>query len=788
MNLNISYNWLKEYVKTRKKANEFANLISLAGPSVDKITKSNEGLDGVVVGKITKKEKHPNADKLFVGTVDIGDKTIQIIFGQMAVVNVGDQLPVAVAPTTMPGGEKIIKSKLRGIYSEGMLCLDSELEISQDDKVTFFDSKIKPGTPIIKALKLLDDTIFDIEVTSNRPDAMSIVGIAREAAAILNEKLLYTDPKPNTTIRKKIKLNVSVKEPKLCQRYQAIVMTDVKVEPSPLWMQQRLMSAGLRPINNLVDITNYVLLELGRPMHVFDYDKLVDNEIIVRLAKKGEKILALDEKEYELASNDLIIADGKNPVAVAGIMGGELSSATSKTKTIVLESANFDSTLVRRTSRSLNLRSDSSNLYEKNLSPEGTEAAISRAIELVRELAGGKVASELFDKKDYKYKAKEVILPEGSVEKLLGVKIDNKIIENNLISLGFKVVKKSPLTVRVPWWRDNDIEGAHDLIEEVARIYGYHNLPMELPQGQIPIDFTNSIDAFFWGDRAKDMLAGLGLTEAYNYSFISEKLIKNYLLEVEDHIKIDNPLSSDYEYMRTSLVPGMLQTVSENNNNFDNVNLFELSRIYLKNEGGLPNENNSLTIAISQKEDERAFFELKGMIEVLMTKLNIENWNLMPSDVSGTWQAGQVMQIETDNEIIGHLGMINQNVLRSFGIKRPVAIAEIQFSELEKLAKPESSYQPLSKFPKIELDLSMEIDSSLTYREVVDLISNYDNLIESVSFLSEYHSKQMESGKKSLAVRIAYRDNNKTLTLEDTQKVHTSIVNALTKKYNISIR
>lgn len=786
MNLNISYNWLKEYLSTKKSSHEFAKEISLCGPSVDFIHEKRANFEKVVVGEILEISQHPNADKLHVCKVNVGKETLQIVCGAPNI-EVGQKVP-AVLVGGKVGDMEIKQASLRGVDSFGMLCSQRELGIGDDHSgIYILPNYVELGLPIEKIIPIEDD-ILDIEVTSNRPDAMNIIGIAREASAIMGEKFLYQDPTPSIKIHgDEKKLSVSIKEDKLCSRYQAVVMDNVKIETSPLWMQQRLLSAGLRPINNLVDITNYILLEFGQPLHVFDYNKLEGQEINVRLAKKGEKILALDGKVYELNSDNLIIADEKNPVAIAGVMGGELSAAHQDTQTIVFEAANFNPVSIRKTARVLNLHSDSSNLFEKSLSPEATQAALLRAIELTMELAGGKVASKIVDEKSYKSKQKSIKLSAGNVTKLLGVEIKSDKIKSILSRLGFEVTGDGKtMTVAVPWWREKDIEGEHDLIEEIARIYGYHNLPSSLPTGEIP--FTAGNQEFYWADKIKDILSGFGLSENYNYSFISEKLITNSFLDVNDHIQISNPLSADFEYMRTSLIPGLLQSVAENENNFENIDIFELSKIYIKKDKDLADEKIKISIASVGKNKQEVFLKLKGFVEGMMEKLHIDSLQL--NEVAGNtyWDEAGILEIKANDEIVGHVGLINQESLHLFGIKKVVAAAETDFYSLIKLAKNSPSYESLPKYPGIELDLSIEIDTGIPYAEIIDSVKSVNDLIKSTSFLSEYHGDKVEKGKKALAIRITYRDKDKTLKLEEVQEAHKKVVTQLEKKYNIKVR
>ncbi|MFA6593975.1 MAG: phenylalanine--tRNA ligase subunit beta [Candidatus Buchananbacteria bacterium] len=807
MNLNISYNWLKSYVKTSLTPQEFAKRISLSGPSVDRVQEKSTDFGNVVVGKMLEISKHPNADKLNVAKVDVGKKEpIQVIFGQMAVLKVGDQLPVAIAPTTLPSGVEILEREMRGVKSQGMCCLDSEIGLSDQDRVTFFPPEVKPGTPIAKALKLEEDAILDIEITSNRPDAMSVIGIAREAAAILDAKFLYKQPNPSLAIRKSVipahpeagihnagsptklgmtkkglPLSIKITEPRVCPRYSAIVMTDVKVGASPLWMQQRLLASGLRPINNLVDITNYILLEYGQPMHVFDYDKLLGGEINVRKAKKSEKILALDGKEYELSVDQLVIADKQNPVAVAGVMGGELSAATAETKTIVFECANFNPVSVRKTSRVLNLRSESSALYEKGISPENVTAAMLRAIELAQQLCDAKVAGKLIDEKSYKYKDREIILDLERVDSALGVKIKPAEIKNNLEALGFKVIaKRDKFKVTIPWWRENDMEGQHDLIEEIARMHGYQNLPTELMSGALPQ--TIATVNFALEDKIKDALVGFGLTEVYTYSFISEKQILGAGLKSADHIKIANPLSADFEYMRTSLLPGVLQIIAENQGFFPAGRLFDLSQVYLPlGANDLADEKFKLLAVCYGADAEGMAADARGVLDGLMQRLNIDNLTFKKKPAGS--------EIYVNDVKLGEIKVIDNKILSAFGIKKAVAAVELDFAAVAALAKSAPTYRPIPKFPAIELDLSMEVDNVITFAEVANVASDAGApLVDKVDFLSVYQGEKLPEGKKALAIRMVYRDLNKTLELAEAQIAHDKVVAELKKSYNIVVR
>lgn len=788
MNLRLSYNWLKEYVKTNKSVEEFAKLLSLAGPSVDRIIKAGGDFAKVVVGQIKEIKPHPNADKLQVCQVDIGKEVLIIVCGAPNIA-VGQKVPVVLVGGRV-GEMEIKQAKIRGRESFGMMCSQKELGLGEDHSgIYILPDEVKVGLPLEKALPLGDE-ILEVEITANRPDAMGAVGLAREAAAILKEKFLFVESQPNLKITKAIALSVDNKEPKLCPRYQAIVMTDVKVEASPLWLQQRLLASGLRPINNLVDITNYILLELGQPMHVFDYEKLADSEIKIRLAKKGEKILALDGKKYELNDNNLVIADAKAPVAIAGVMGGELSAVSEQTKTIVFEAANFVPVSVRKTARALNLHSESSDLFEKGLAPQGTEGALLRAIELAQELAGAKAASKVFDLKNYSTEKKEIILSAAKVRAVLGQAIKLEKIKESLISLGFAVKEKGSdkLAVVAPWWREKDIAEDYDLIEEVARLFGYYNLAANLPSGEIPVDFTAKSE-FVWEDRVKDILSGFGLTEVYNYSFVSETLLNNCYCKPEAVVRIANPLSLDFELMRPSLLPGLLQNAAENQGLFPTIDIFELSKVYLNQRDDLPQEKNQLVLLALDKDESVAFLRAKGYLLALLIKLNLaDEPALAEVKADGLWQKGKTLAIKIKQTNIGVLGLASSEVLSNFGLKKAAALVEIDWEKLMILAKESAAYEPIPKFPGLELDLSMEIKEEILYQKVVALVKNIDPLIKDVAFLSIFQGEKIPRGQKALAIRIFYQAADRTLKLTEAQEVQEQVVAGLKKKYNIKVR
>jgi len=794
MNRKISYNWLKEYIKSSVSVDEFSKRLSLKSMSVERIEETKPLFQGVITAKILEIIKHPNADKLQLATVDTG-KTRQTVVCGAPNIKVGQIVLLAVAGAKLPDptkkGEIFIlqKANIRGVESSGMLCASDELGLGDDHAgILILPPETKIGCPLEEVINF-NDHILDIEITSNRPDAMSVVGLAREAfAAIKGSKFIYPDLQPKIQMSrsaKKMPLAIKIEETKLCPRYQGVVMTDIKIGPSPLWMQLRLMRSGLRPINNLVDITNYILLEYGKPMHVFDYDKIQGGKIIVRKARAGENILALDGNTYDLKSNHLVIADEKRPVAIAGIMGGELSAATEQTTTIIFESAVFNSLAIRKIARELNLHSDSSDLFEKGLPAESVSPAIIRAIELTQQLAGGKVVSEIVDVGQVKYKPVKISLYPQNVQRYLGVTIKPVEIKNILKSLGFDVAGSSVLKVTVPWWRSGDVEFDYDLIEEIARIYGYHNLPTELPTGVIPLNQKDPV--LFWEDRAKNVLAGIGFSEVYNYSMVSRSLLNKIGFDQLALLKINNPLNEDLEYMRPTLFAQILQNISDNLNNFSEQKIFELSNVYLlNNPKDLPVELPKLTGAIVGKDE---FLQIKGAVELLLKKLGIGEYEVKSTDQKcPLWQLGQALDIYQDNKFLGQFGLVNQDILAKFDIQKPVALFDFDFSILSPISSTVKNFQSIPEFPEVERDLALIVDNKITWQQINDIARTIDKLVVEVRYLNTFIDSTLGDGKKSVAFRLVFRSVEKTLKSQEVDDIIKKLVDILTKEFNAKLR
>ncbi len=800
MNLLVSYNWLKQYVQLKETPQEFAARLSLSGPSIERIHPQGAALNNIVVGKILNVKPHPNADKLRVVETDLGAMTKEIVCG-------GSNLaPGQLVIVALPGswvkwhgeGEpvEIKAAALRGVESYGMVCgadevglLDRFPKKEEKEIVDLTSLKLKPGTPLAEALKM-DDVVFDVEVTSNRPDAFCLTGMAREASAILNAPLTWKGPKmpKMKTGAKALPLSVALEAKKLCPRYQAIVMKNVKVGPSPAWMKERLASAGVRSINNLVDITNYVRLELGQPMHVFDYEKLGGAKIVVREAKAGESLKALDGNVYELKAGQLVIADATRPVAVAGVMGGEESGATEQTTTIVFESAAFDSVSVRRTARVLNLHSDSSQLYEKGLSTEITTAALERAAELAAELAGAEVASKVIDARASAYKPLVYpFRPERAAE-LIGVSIPAAKMKKILTDLGFKISGAAKTwKAIVPHWRDHDIEGERDLVEEVARVYGYGNLPSVMPEGRLPLAALDKTLA--WEDKAKRHLKDWGFTELMTYSFISKDVAEKSNCGVQKMLRVSNPLSEEFEFMRDRLVGSLLKVISENQEEAVSGRAFELANVYIPREGDLPLESPRLIMAAwSRNEDGRDVFAIKGALEALLEEFGVRGVEIARGEGSDLWHPGRSAAVMLGGEMLGGFGEFHPELLKKFGIDRRVAAVSLDFSKLCAYASAAKFYTPIPEFPRVKRDLAFVVERHLEHAAIAAKLAHADPMITSVELFDVYEGKNLGEGKKSMAYHLEFGAADRTLKAEEVDRVLETLREKLKKEFSAEVR
>ena len=647
----------------------------------------------------------------------------------------------------------------------------------------------------ISELKKVDsDFILDIDVLPNRaPDCFSHLGIAREIGAIcgLVFKGLTSEIKEDKSLKAKDFVKVEVKNKTACPRYTARVITDVKIESSPKWMRERLKVCGLRSINNVVDIANYVMLETGQPLHAFDGEKLQDSKIIVRFAKAGEKIITLDEEKYDLDKDILVIADAKKPIAIAGIKGGKMPEVDKKTKIIVLEAANFNSRIIRRTSKKIDLKTDASWRFEHGIDPNLTEAAINRAAFLIQKLAHPqagypKITQGLIDKYPQKVLAKRIKLELDYVEKLLGVKIPESKIVKILKSLEFKVLssKFGILTVEVPTFR-LDINIPEDLIEEIGRIYGYQKIPAIFPITTL-IPPKRNLE-IFWEDTTKNILKEVGFSEIYNYSFISEEDAKDFGFKSKDLIELENPISLEQRYLRPSLIPNLLKNIQKNQKHFSEMRIFELGRVFK-----LPKtEKNILTGLITGQ----AFFQLKGVVDLLLNKLGIsEIWydQYQPTPEMSKisiWHPQKCAEIKVDHQEIGFLGEIKSGILEDLKIEGKIVVFDIDFEKLSKLASEEHEFRPIPRFPAAVRDIAVLVPREIMMEEVLNKIEGAGgSVIRDIDLFDIYEGEELPAGKKNLAFHIIYQAEDRTLSSGEIDEIQNKIIKTLEKDPEWQVR
>ena len=821
--------WLNSYVECNDKSlEELENIFTMTGTKVEEVISLYE-MKNVVIGKVEKIEKHPDAEKLVICKVNIGNGEItQIVTGASNLVE-GDIVPVAKHGSILPNGTEIKKGMLRGIESNGMMCSYQELNLTKDfegDQVEYgimvlpkkYEENL--GEEFLDVFSYINESVFDFEITPNRQDCQGVKGIARELAVGLdrkfndNAKLKYSDLSKVDEIEK-----VTVKiDDEDCNKYLMAVVKDVKIEPSPSWMQRRLKAYGFNPINNIVDITNYVMLEIGQPMHAFDLNLLKEDEngkrkIVIRDSKENEKITLLDEKEYEL-QNDLVITDGVSPIALAGIMGGINSGINENTKQVVLESANFTRKRLRDTSRRINVSTDSYARFEKKLPLSLTEYALVRAIELIQELKAGTVTLEVIEKmnKEYTEKPQENVLVEIDTEKInniLGLEIQEEYIINLLEKLEFEIIEENNVKyAKAPAYR-TDVSRIQDLAEEVIRFYGYDNLKLTLPKVTVKEKKENI--KLETKQKAKNLLVNYGYNQIITYGFVNLEDLKKAELDKdiygEDAIKVKNALGVDYEYMRTSLLPSMLHTISfnENKKNF-NIKLFEISKIYQKasniSEGILPEEIEMLQMALtkqkeSNKEKEKysgmgyvndPIFEFKSDVFRLLTSLGLNGAEIENYTENNSFHKGKCAVIKKGRDIIGTFGAVNPRILSNFDIKQDVYVLELNLEKILVYLRKNLKAKEIGKFPEVTRDISMYVSKDIKYKDIESsIIKANKKLIEEVKLFDIYENEN-DKERKSIAVRITFRDNNKTLEENEINTVMDKVIKNLENNVKAEIR
>ena len=787
----VSINWLRDYADVDVSVEEFCDRMILSGSNIETVEPYGTKFSKIVVGKILRIEKHPDADRLVICSVDVGEaEPIQIVTGAKNVFE-GATVPVILPGGHLPDGTVIKKGKLRGAASEGMLC--SAAEMGYEDKVIntlirdgiwILDDSFVPGTDICDALGLRDHVV-DFEITPNRPDCLSMIGMAREAAAVFGKELKYPDISIRETHGKvEDYIDVEIKRPDLCPRYTAHVITDIKVEQSPWWLQRCLMHAGMRPINNIVDITNFVMMEYGQPIHAFDATSVAGKKIVVDVSSEGDRFTTLDGTERVLPEGVLMINDAEKQIGIAGIMGGLNSEITEDTKTVILEVANFNGDSVRSSSKKVGLRTEASSRYEKGIDANLCEAAAERVCHLIEQLGCGRIVAGAADVYPEVQKAVPVDVRVSRVNHVLGTDISGEEMVRIFESLEMRcekngdVIRVTPPTVR------QDLEAEEDYVEEVARMFGYDRLPTSIPKGSEVAGLTSQEEA---RSKARDILTALGLDEILTYSFVNPKSVDKAGVSETDlsrrnFVKLINPLGDDSSVMRTMLMPNMLDVLAKNyaKGNKD-AGLFEIGRIFNNvpiNCDGQPAEAEGLCIGMYGEGTD--FFALKGIVNEMLSLMGMDEPVYEAESNLPMYHPGRCANILYNGELLGTIGEIHPDVAERYGVGARICACELLFSIIMLHAKSEIIYKPLPKYPAVTRDISLTVDEGVTVGAIEDVIeANGGSILEDVCLFDVYRGKQVGDGKKSVAFALSYRDAEKTLTDEEVNRVHSGILKEL---------
>ncbi len=820
----VPIEWLNDYIDTKDiDITEFCDRMIMSGSNLETCEHFCEEMENVVVGKIEKIERHPDADKLVVCQLNVGaEEPVQIVTGAPNVFE-GAYVPVALHKSRIPGplhgkakeegGTKITKGKLRGVESFGMLCSAEELgfedkvvPVAHKDGIWILEEEYELGMDFAEALGL-KQAVVDFEITPNRPDCLAMVGMAREAAATFDRPFTYPNVELEEAGEKEAKdfVSVEIRNPENCKRYVARVVTDVKVEQSPWWLQKRLMYAGMRPINNIVDITNFVMLEYGQPIHAFDINQVKGSKIIVENAADGDMFTTLDENERELTKDMLMIKDAERSIAIAGVMGGLNSEIEEDTTTIIIESANFNGDSVRATSKKLTLRTEASSRFEKGIDPNLCEAAADRVCKLIEMVGAGKVCKGSVDVYPNPKTAKTINIRVDRINKVLGIELSREDMVKILEGLEIKVAGDGNIMTVTPPTVRQDLLEEEDYIEEVARIYGYDNLPVTLPKGN---NESGKSRERALRDMAREALCSMGLNEIQTYSFVSPKGVDNVRIGEDSweraFVKLINPLGEENSVMRTILTPNMMEVLARNSSrNIDAVKAFEIGNTFMDNPyspDNLPDEQYSLCIGMYGKDED--FYSLKGTVVELLKIMGIKDLTFIAESEYGVYHPGRCARIavpsgrpapegmEPEMDELGIMGEIHPDVAENYGMDgMRIYCCEIMFDSVIRHADTNIVFSPLPKYPSTSRDIALLVDEDMEVGKIEAVIkANGGNILESVKLFDVYRGKQVEEGKKSVAFALVYRDAEKTLTDEDVAGVHDKVLEALKEKLNAVLR
>jgi phenylalanyl-tRNA synthetase beta chain len=804
--MKVSLRWLRDYVDIKLGAKELAEKLAMAGLEVKAIETAGGAWDNVMIGEVIALNPHPNADRLKLATVDLGTERVTTVCGAPNIA-LGQKVSFAHIGARLIDGHtgqavELKPARIRGVVSEGMVCSEKELGISEEHEGILI---LPPEAPTGRALSdYLGDVVLELEITPNRPDCLSVIGIAREIAALTGEPLLVPEVRYDET-EKSIEsfASVGIVDPDLCPRYCASLVTGIRIGPSPSWLQQRLSSCAMRPINNVVDITNYVMLEYGQPLHAFDCHKLKGQQIIVRRARKGETITTLDGSKRSLNSDILVIADKEKAVAVAGIMGGLDSEVTDRTDAILLESASFNQAAIRRGCSDLQFQSEASIRFDKGLNSELPLVPLKRATQLLLELAGGKAAKGVIDVYPGRSKPELISLTAREVKRLSGLKVGIGEILKVLKALGFERREgdsRSQLFVSTPYWR-SDIKCSADLVEEVVRTIGYDRIPMTRLGSPLPPQKSKlSLEArqSELKDKLRNILTGFGFQEVLTYPLVSlERLQKlSPKLEVKfPPLKIANPMTREQEYLRTSLRAGLLATLAHNQK-FDQagVRLFEIGKIFLPQGNDLPAEKDMLCAVLNGARAELSwqsdkemfdFFDAKGVVESILSQLGSKA-GFEDSDDKGLYP-GRGADVIVEGDKVGIVGDVQPAVAQAFELSNTVCLMEIDLAKLLAKITGTRAYQSIPRFPGVSRDIALVIDEQVTYRRVKEIVQSFP-LVNRVTLFDLYRGEQITEGKKSFAIRILYQSPSRTLTDEEVDQTQEHMLVKLRQELGAALR
>ena len=795
--MKASLSWINEYTPVKMGTDELVDALTMAGLEVDSVIDRYSHLSTVVVGRIADVSPHPNADRLTLCQVGIGEKTVAVVCGAPNVEK-GMFAPLALPGTVFDEDHVLKESVIRGEKSHGMLCSEKELQLGEDSSgILSLSPSLTPGTPLAEALDISDKTL-DIDLTPNRPDCLSVIGIAREVAAIQKTALQLpaVECKPSGSAAIFDKTSVTIDAPDHCPRYAARLIEDIKIAPSPAWLQDRLLSVGLRPINNVVDITNFVMMETGQPLHAFDFDHLDENRIVVRTANAGEKFQTLDNKAHTLTQDNLMICDGKKPVAIGGVMGGLNSEVEDTTRRVLLESAYFSPMSIRKTAKRLGINTDASHRFERGVDPEGTVTALNRASQLMVEICGGTLLEGIIDEYPGKTAIAPISLSIKDTNRVLGIDISRDQAKTLLESIEFKVEidDADKLTVLRPSFRV-DVLRQIDLIEEIARLYGYNHIPTTFPQNTPQTKIPKK--TIVWRNNIKNIMTALGFSEAVNYSFIDSQAWDQLNLPEDDPrrkaIKILNPLSEDQTIMRTMILPNLLKNMHRNLAlGVNSLKLFEIAKVFVDTrKGDLPEETLYLSglwtgarqpVSWHDIGTPCDFFDIKGALEGLFDATDVAevDFAALPGKACHYTRPGFTAEIRSGNTHLGIVGELHPKVLNNFDLKQPAYIFEIDLNALIPMIPDVARAKGLPKYPAVSRDFTLIVDKKLESHQILKRIHALDEpLVENVYLFDMFEGKQIPKGKKSLSYRIRYRSDDRTLADEEINRLHKTIADKI---------